>query len=590
MHKLSERGVIHLLVPLILIFGLIAGVFLVTSGNPLKYFSKAGGGPIWFTDINGNTLPVNSSYIPQTTSPTVKIRFFSTLGPPASLTSSPKVQGGGVSGPITRTTKSFRFAENPTDLSSMPYTVYSSEPTVVTYTFKDSTVGSKFIWVDFLGSDGKTDRRSAQIEIVKTSVSGPISSPKPGIPEMVYPQNGQTLDLEGAYMFKVRPVAGATGYLFGLFQNNVMIYENLRDTKKLSPNGEFALRESDPFHNKFKAGSVKVMVRAMVGGKWTDAREITVTLRPRVVDTPKFGQSIKLDGTNGYADVNTTKFAVGNPYTVEAWVKLKKPLAGSNLYPGYDILTYTKIQSPYDYGYLFKLSTDYLDDRDWNKNYRWSFNTLLSNWTDRMNIHLSSIAVGANVTSTPEFDKWHHFAVTSYSEGDKCYLKSFVDGVLYGAGERVKTSCQISTNNPQQLLIGKPSSGTNTMYLNGEIDEVRISRGVRYTNNFPKPIVPFANDTNTLGLYHFDGNANDASGNGNNGQIKGSVQFVDSTVGSVANAVVQTQPTEKLTIGGLMTVFGSKRGDSRYNPSYDADQNGLINIRDFSLLRGKKLL
>src|SRR5437763_1778065 len=60
--------------------------------------------------------------------------------------------------------------------------------------------------------------------------TNPITSPQtPGAPDMVFPQNNQILDLEGAYMFKVQPVAGASGYLFGLFQDNVMVYENWRD-------------------------------------------------------------------------------------------------------------------------------------------------------------------------------------------------------------------------------------------------------------------------------------------------------------------------------------------------------------------------
>ncbi|MCL4366264.1 hypothetical protein M1437_03490 [Patescibacteria group bacterium] len=41
MSKLNQRGVVHLLVPLILLLGLVVGVYLVTSGNPLKLFSKA---------------------------------------------------------------------------------------------------------------------------------------------------------------------------------------------------------------------------------------------------------------------------------------------------------------------------------------------------------------------------------------------------------------------------------------------------------------------------------------------------------------------------------------------------------------------
>lgn len=103
----------------------------------------------------------------------------------------------------------------------------------------------------------------------------------PGAPEMVYPVDGQRLDLEGEYMFKVKPVEGASGYLFGLFQDGQMTYENYRDTRTLSSNGEFALWESNSGHAKFHAGDVQVWVRALVRNQWTDARIITINLKPR---------------------------------------------------------------------------------------------------------------------------------------------------------------------------------------------------------------------------------------------------------------------------------------------------------------------
>lgn len=99
-------------------------------------------------------------------------------------------------------------------------------------------------------------------------------------PEMVYPVDGQTIDLEGAYMFKVKPVAGASGYLFDLFQDNVMVYENWRDDKYLSST-EFALWNGTPYHAKFHAGNIKVTIRAYINNQWTEAREITVYLKPR---------------------------------------------------------------------------------------------------------------------------------------------------------------------------------------------------------------------------------------------------------------------------------------------------------------------
>ena len=116
-------------------------------------------------------------------------------------------------------------------------------------------------------------------------VAGYRNSPTPAptvsaAPEMVYPVDGQVLDLEGAYMFKVKPVSGATGYLFGLFQSGEMVYENYRDTRTLSSNGEFALWQTNPGHAKFHVGDVKVMIRALVNNQWTDAREITIHLQP----------------------------------------------------------------------------------------------------------------------------------------------------------------------------------------------------------------------------------------------------------------------------------------------------------------------
>lgn len=110
---------------------------------------------------------------------------------------------------------------------------------------------------------------------------------KPQTPEMIYPQDGQILDLEGAYMFKVKPVLeptpGPQGYLFGFFQNGVMVYENWRDDKQLSVNGEFVITPSNPYHAKFQAGKVTVMVRAIFHGQWTDTRIINITLKPRIV-------------------------------------------------------------------------------------------------------------------------------------------------------------------------------------------------------------------------------------------------------------------------------------------------------------------
>lgn len=140
--------------------------------------------------------------------------------------------------------------------------------------------GNRTIYVAALNdSDGRNIE--ANSIVILNYIGKPTIIPVIQAPEMVYPQDRQTIDLEGAYMFKVTRIEGASGYLFGLFQDDIMVYENYRDAKTLSADGEFALWEGNPAHAKFKAGEIKVMIRALVNNEWTDARTITITLKPR---------------------------------------------------------------------------------------------------------------------------------------------------------------------------------------------------------------------------------------------------------------------------------------------------------------------
>lgn len=109
----------------------------------------------------------------------------------------------------------------------------------------------------------------------------PTVAPIGNVIEMVYPQDGQVLDLEGGYMFKVKHIEEASGYLFDLFQDGKLVYENYRDGGQLSLNGEFALWDADPVHANFHAGNLVVTMRALVKGQWTDTRTINLILKPR---------------------------------------------------------------------------------------------------------------------------------------------------------------------------------------------------------------------------------------------------------------------------------------------------------------------
>ena len=99
-------------------------------------------------------------------------------------------------------------------------------------------------------------------------------------PVFVYPVDGQTLDYEGSYLFKVKRIAVAESYLWGFFQDGVMVWENYRDEGTLSGN-EYGIHPGSLAHSKFVPGDVEVWVRASINGQWTDATVITIHLEPR---------------------------------------------------------------------------------------------------------------------------------------------------------------------------------------------------------------------------------------------------------------------------------------------------------------------
>jgi len=99
-------------------------------------------------------------------------------------------------------------------------------------------------------------------------------------PTFQSPKVGQTLYLEDPWIFKVNPVDGASGYLWGFFQDGRMIWENYRDERKLSGT-EYRIRPRTPSQKAFAKGDVQVWVRGLVDGKWTDATIITIHVLPK---------------------------------------------------------------------------------------------------------------------------------------------------------------------------------------------------------------------------------------------------------------------------------------------------------------------
>lgn len=121
-----------------------------------------------------------------------------------------------------------------------------------------------------------------QAEQVAWSITGDRAGAEPPGPRYDYPVDGQGLDLEGDYLFQVNEVPGASGYLWSFFQNGKMVWENLKNERKLSGRN-YGLMVGSLGWKALKAGEVEVWCRACVNDQWTEATRITITLQPRKV-------------------------------------------------------------------------------------------------------------------------------------------------------------------------------------------------------------------------------------------------------------------------------------------------------------------
>jgi hypothetical protein len=94
---------------------------------------------------------------------------------------------------------------------------------------------------------------------------------------------------------------------------------------------------------------------------------------------------------------------------------------------------------------------------------------------------------------------WYHYAITRSGTSTKL----FRDGTQIGSTYTDSTNY---TGGSGDLRLGWNSvTGQFAAFLNGHMDEIRVSNTARYTANFTAPTAPFVNDENTLLLIHADG-------------------------------------------------------------------------------------
>jgi len=127
-------------------------------------------------------------------------------------------------------------------------------------------------------------------------------------------------------------------------------------------------------------------------------------------------------------------------------------------------------------------------------------------------------------TGNVPLNKWSHIAVTYDGKETTGWIN----------GKKAHTAKENSGNiNPTNEPFNIGWRPFDTHYpFNGIIDEVRISKTVRYTKDFEVPKMAFTPDADTAALYHLDEGkgkkTKDDSGNKNEAELIGSPEWVKS--------------------------------------------------------------
>jgi hypothetical protein len=187
-------------------------------------------------------------------------------------------------------------------------------------------------------------------------------------------------------------------------------------------------------------------------------------------DSDADNYAVRLDGADDYVSVpDATALDLFAPWTVEGWVEL----ATSDLFSSRPF-----IRKGDSYGVYYLYVSGLLQGAYGGFAY---------------DTNGDSVSTGMGMT-TLAAGVWHHIALVD----DGATLSLFVDGAL--ENDTDSTGYEIMSNGSSLVFGANLSSG---YYLDGLIDEIRISSTARYSAAFT-PQAAFAVDGSTEALWHFD--------------------------------------------------------------------------------------
>ncbi len=207
------------------------------------------------------------------------------------------------------------------------------------------------------------------------------------------------------------------------------------------------------------AADYRVRVASVSNPAVYDESDADFSIAP--ASRPALNGALILDGVDDYAeaaDHPELDLADGS-FTVEAWVNFQD-LGGIFIKPGAYGL---HVESTYSY----------------------------PSWHDCTWIDYPCL-VGCCTSSRYLSLGWHHVALVYDAAAGQARA-------YYNGTQRCSASCAAS-NSDQPLWVGKGSGG----FLEGAVDEMRISSVARYAAAFTPPAGPFSCDSDTRALWHFD--------------------------------------------------------------------------------------
>ena len=193
--------------------------------------------------------------------------------------------------------------------------------------------------------------------------------------------------------------------------------------------------------------------------------DVVVQTSPEFFDTATPGV-VSLAEKKAAVRVESASFQLPQgPFTVEAWIRLPKQFGGSR-----GIVAKTQLS---EYGLY------------------------MNGGVPQFDVHLNGQYVNAVSDSKLPAEKWIHVAGVFDGKQLRIYLDGQVAGTAMGQGMRTLN------NLPLYLGADPDGSGKPTRSFGGQVDEVRLSKSVRYTDAF-EPSRRFESDDSTVLLFHLD--------------------------------------------------------------------------------------